>query len=240
VTVVRYPEAPGPFPLIVFGHGFAVTPAPYAGLLSAWASAGYVVAATIFPLENANAPGGPNEQDLVNQPHDMSFVITRLLDATASSGFLAGLIDPHEIAVSGQSGGGDTALASAYDPRFQDHRIGAAVILSGMEIPFLSEFSLRSGPPLLATQGTADTINPPPSTYSFFNSAKPPKYLLRLLGAAHLGPYTDQQPQLGIVERVTVAFLDAYLKRQPGALHRMGQAATMAGTATLQADPPVR
>ena len=81
-TVPRAPAARrGPFPLVVFGHGFAVTPAPYAPLLRAWARAGYVVAAPIFPLENANAPGGPNESDLVNQPRDMSFVITRMLAA---------------------------------------------------------------------------------------------------------------------------------------------------------------
>ena len=79
--------APGPFPLIVFGHGFAVTPAPYAALLRAWARAGYVVAAPVFPLGNANAPGGPNERDLVNQPRDMSFVITRIWrPAAARSG----------------------------------------------------------------------------------------------------------------------------------------------------------
>ncbi len=46
----------GRFPLIVFGHGFAVTPQPYAPLPRAWARAGYVVVAPIFPLENANAP----------------------------------------------------------------------------------------------------------------------------------------------------------------------------------------
>jgi len=34
VTVIRYPRhEAGPLPLIVFGHGFAVTPAPYAALL---------------------------------------------------------------------------------------------------------------------------------------------------------------------------------------------------------------
>jgi predicted dienelactone hydrolase len=78
-TVVRYPAAGGSYPLIVFGHGFALTPARYAGLLRAWTEAGYVVAAPVFPLGNAAAPGGPNESDLINQPKDMSFVISRLL-----------------------------------------------------------------------------------------------------------------------------------------------------------------
>jgi len=84
VTVVRYPAAgqgpvglpappargSGPFPLIVFGHGFAVTPAIYGRLLSSWTRAGFVVAAPVFPLGSAGAPGGPDERDLVNQPAD--------------------------------------------------------------------------------------------------------------------------------------------------------------------------
>src|SRR5579864_8232198 len=60
-TYVRYPTAGRPpYPLVVFGHGFAVTPGLYATLLDAWARAGFVVAAPLFPVENANAPGGPD------------------------------------------------------------------------------------------------------------------------------------------------------------------------------------
>src|SRR5215469_452782 len=74
----------GPWPLVVFGHGFATTPFRYRRLLQAWAAAGYLVAAPVFPLGNAHAPGGPDENDIVNQPRDMSFVITQLLAASAS------------------------------------------------------------------------------------------------------------------------------------------------------------
>lgn len=254
VTYVRYPSrrpargtdligAPpvrsgAPFPLIVFGHGFSVTPTTYQRLLRAWARAGYVVAAPAFPLENANAPGGPDETDLVNQPRDISYVISALLTGSASKErWLAGLIDPSRIAVAGQSDGGDTALAVAYDRPFRDARVGAAVILSGAEIPTLPAFGLRSGgPPLMATQGTADTINPPSDTEAFFARAARPKYLLSLLGAGHLPPYTYQQPQLGIVERVTTAFLDHYLKGT-APLARIAQSARVRGVAALRADP---
>ena len=82
-TVVRYPATRGPHPLIVFAHGFALTPATYSRLLRAWTQAGYVVAAPVFPLEDANAPGGPTESDLVNEPRDVSFVVTRLLALNA-------------------------------------------------------------------------------------------------------------------------------------------------------------
>jgi dienelactone hydrolase len=255
ITEVRYPalgapgatdvsnapaaRADGPFPLVIFGHGFAVTPGVYARLLQAWARAGYVVAAPVFPLENADAPGGPDESDLINQPADMRFVISRMLAANnAGSGPLAGLIDPRQIAVTGQSDGGDTALAAAYDGAYRDPRVGAAIVLSGAEIPAVGSFTFpRGGPPLLATQGTADTINPPSSTNAFFEAAQRPKYLLNLLGAEHLPPYTDEQPQLTIVERVTIAFLDGYLKHMPGALERLVTLGTVPGPATMLAEP---
>ncbi|HUE28940.1 MAG TPA: hypothetical protein VMP89_19350 [Solirubrobacteraceae bacterium] len=257
VTIVRYPAqgapsvsdrvdaAPqrsgGPFPLVIFGHGFAVTPGIYAPLLRAWARAGFVVAAPVFPLGNANAPGGPNENDLVNQPRDMSFVISEMLTASAQrAGFFGGLIDPRRIAVSGQSDGGDTALTAAYASRFRDRRIDAAVILSGQQIPGVGGLDFPApSPPLLAVQGLADTINLPATTYAFFDAAPAPKYLLTLPGAPHLGPYTGEQPQLAIVERVTTAFLDAYLKHSPGALTRVAADGRVAGTAVLRADPPI-
>jgi predicted dienelactone hydrolase len=249
VTVIRYPAvgdpseddavdarpatASGPFPLVVFGHGFKATPAIYARLLRAWASAGYVVAAPVFPLSNADAPGGADESDIVNQPADMSFVITRVLAAAAADhGILSHLVDPDEVAVAGQSDGAATALATAYDTRYLDRRVDAAIILSGAEIMPGPYFRGRN-PPLLATQGTADKINRPKYTYQFFHAAHTPKFLLRLLGARHIGPYTNQQPQLGVVERVTIAFLDRYLKRLPGARSQLWKAGDTPGVTTL-------
>ncbi len=228
LTIVRYPvpapgQHPGPFPLIVFGHGFAVSPAPYARLLDAWARAGYVVAAPVFPLENANHPGGPDERDLPNQPGDMSLVITDLSARSLSgSGPLAGLIDSRQVAVTGQSDGGDTALAAAYDPSVRDQRIGAAMILSGAEDPFAAPFAMPPhGPALLAVQGTADTINPPGDTYSFYRQAGRPKFLLTLLGAGHLPPYTEPGPQLDAVVRTTLAFLDWRFRHRPARLRTL-------------------
>lgn len=250
-TIVRYPvlaatgaiglsdpRASGaPFPLIVFGHGFAVTPAPYSRLLDAWTKAGYVVAAPVFPLENAAAPGGPNEKDLINQPEDMSLVITRLLAAARDrTGPFTGLIDTNHVAVAGQSDGGDTALAAAYDPSVRDHRVGAAMILSGAEDPFAPAFPV-DGPPLLATQGTADTVNLPSLTESFYATASRPKFLLKLIGAGHQPPYTQPGPELRTVERMTIAFLDDYFKGKSAALQRYRSAGTAGPGSILNAQP---
>jgi fermentation-respiration switch protein FrsA (DUF1100 family) len=208
VTTVRYPLARrAPFPLVVFAHGFAVAPSAYAALLDAWARAGYVVAAPVFPLESPTAPGGPDESDLVHEPADIRFVITQLLN-----GPLRRLVDPHRIAVAGQSDGGVAALAAALDAGFRDPRIGAAVILSGAQLPGARVAAAR---PLLAVQGTADTINRPGNTRTFFAQARRPKFLLWLLGAAHLQPYTTDVRYRALVARATVAFLDHYLRGRP-------------------------
>lgn len=228
--------AAGPFPLVVFGHGFAETPTAYARLLDAWARAGYVVAAPLFPLTQKHVPGGRREADLINQPADMSFVISRMLAENAlPASFLHGLIAPKLIAVAGQSDGAATALAEAYDPSFADARIRAAIILSGAElsiiddtIPFPSQ-----GPPLLATQGSRDTINEPAATHRYFGLAPRPKFLLTLIGATHLPPYTTQQPYLGVVERVTIAFLDHFLRDKHMSLVRMHHSGNVSGIARL-------
>ncbi len=241
VTYVRYPTArgAGPFPLIVFGHGFAETPGLYAQLLQAWAQAGFVVAAPLYPLANPNAPDGPLESDLPNQPADDRLVITRVLAASAAaSSPLHGLVNPRQIAVAGQSDGGDTALAVGYDPPYRDPRVGAVIVLSGGEIPFLPAFQIApGGPPLLATQGSDDPINPPSATDAFFDSAPPPKFLLWLPGANHLPPYSTEQPQLQTVARVSILFLRHYLEHVPGALRRMAAAGNRPGIATLTSDP---
>ena len=251
VTYVRYPAvgsptvparwgAPaarkaGPFPVIVFGHGFTATPALYSSLLTAWAAAGYVVAAPVFPLENAKAPGGPDERDIVNQPQDMLFVIGRLLAVNRSHGSpLLGLIEPREIALAGHSDGGESALVAAFDPVLHLAAVRAAVILSGARTPYgLTHFPAAS-PALLAMQGTADLVNPPAVTDAFFAIAPRPKFLLELLGAGHLTPYTEQ-PDLGIVERLSIAFLDRYLKH--GSSTGILTAANAPGSALLRAYP---
>ena len=96
------------------------------------------------------------------------------------------------------------------------------MILSGAMIPMLGPFTFpSSGPALLAVQGTADPINKPQETYAYYDVAPRPKYLLRLNGASHLPPYTEEGPQLDLVARVTTAFFNAYLKDDQQALREL-------------------
>ncbi len=250
VTVVRYPAlgapartdvrgarpatAAGPFPLVVFAHGYRLAPYTYTRLLRAWARAGYVVAAPYFPLTNADARL-VDRSDLINQPQDLRFVIARLLASRTAP--LRGLIDGHRIALGGHSDGVDSALAVVYSQRTEP-RIRAALGFSGAEIAAFTGFpSPTRGIPLLAVQGTADSVNSPSGTYAYFAAAPRPRYLLKLLGAEHASPYQDAEPYLGIVERVSTAFLDRYLRNQRAAGRRLAASGDVPGRSTLQSDP---
>ncbi len=86
-TKVWLPAGSGPFPLIYFSHGLTSQPDDYADLLSAWAAAGFVVAAPKYPHTWYQAADF-DADDVVNQPADAQHVITELLTA------LPTVIDP--------------------------------------------------------------------------------------------------------------------------------------------------
>jgi dienelactone hydrolase len=232
VTEVRYPSTgPGPFPLIVFAHGFTEVPDAYARLLDTWVRAGYVVAAPIFPVESAHAPGGPSESDLVNEPGDIGFVITRL---TAATDPLRALIDAKRIAVAGQSDGAEAALAVTYDGRYRDRRIDAGIVMSGAAFPGFAT-PPPGAPPLLAIQGTSDPVNVPADTTDYFSLMRRPKFLLWLVGAVHLPPYTTDDRWARVVDAATIAFLGHYLGG--ASLRPLIDAGTKAGVARIVSDP---
>ena len=78
-------------------------------------------------------------------------------------------------------------------------------------------------------------INAPDNTLAYYRLAARPKFLVLLIGASHRPPYTSQEPQLRIVERATIAFLDHYLKHAP--LRSLVLAARNPGLSTIEADP---
>jgi len=208
-------------------------------LLYRWARAGYVVAAPSFPGEVAYAPGGPDRSDVLNQPGDVRFLIGRLLAASANRRSpLHGLIESSRIALAGHSDGGDTALAVAYDRRFRYRRIDAAIILAGADLPGIGRLRFPGdGPPLLAVQGTADAINTPAATRSFYRRASPPKYLLTFTGGGHYAPYMSRRSQLQVLEQVTIAFLDRTLKDRPVTARRLAELGGRRGISTLRLSP---
>jgi acetyl esterase/lipase len=206
-TLVWAPDEPGRWPLLVFGHGYMVGPSPYLTLLRAWAAQGYVVAAPEFPLtDEAVAGSNLDESDIEQQPGDMRFVIDSLV---TPGGPLAGRIDPGRVGVAGHSDGADTALAASIQPAPTGEPAIRSVI--AMSISPLIGVTHTANPPLLVTQGDADTINPISKGVETFDEAAGPKYLGILHGAGHLPPVESGSSWLSGIEATTGAFLRTYL-----------------------------
>lgn len=227
-------HAKGPLPMLVFAPGFMQCAAPYSRLLRAWASAGYLVVVVNFPLSDCKVGAAATETDMVNQPGDMSFVIARMLALSAAGhGFFSGLIDPRDIAVTGQSDGGDTVAAMAANTCCTNHRVAAVAVLSGAEWPPMpGQYFAHHPVPMLFTQGSADTINPPGCSVTMYR-ADPDvdRHYLDLIGASHTGPYWGTNKYERVVARVTTAFFDRYVldrKKAGQAMRRFGNVAGLA------------
>jgi acetyl esterase/lipase len=206
-TLVWLPSAPGRWPLVVFAHGFQVGPAPYAELLEAWAAQGFVVAAPEFPLsDQAVAGANLDENDLNQQPADVRFVADALVAPGAP---LAGRIDASRVGVAGHSDGAEAALAVSLSPAPAGQPVIRAVI--AMSVQPLPGVTATANPPILVTQGDADTINPLDYGQQTWAEAAGPKYLAILHGAGHLPPLEAGSSWLPSLEATTEAFLRTYV-----------------------------
>jgi dienelactone hydrolase len=245
LTDVRYPlasgpggarPARGPLPLIVFGPGFQFCDGSYADLLRTWASAGYVVAAVYFPRSSCLTGAAATESDLVNQPGDISYEITSMLRLSkARHGLFAGLINPRQIAIAGQSDGGDTVAAIAANTCCSDHRVAAVAVLSGAQWPLMpGAFFSRRPVPMLFTQGSADTVNLPGCSAAMYHADRAAaRYYLDLFGADHTEPYWGTNRFERTVARVTLAFFNRHVLGQAAAGPAMRRYGDVPGVAAL-------
>jgi alpha-beta hydrolase superfamily lysophospholipase len=218
----------GQFPLVVFAHGYAIDAAAYAALLHDIAMGGYVVAAPDFPGTSTAYAGEAVREDSLNQPGDISFVITSMQQLAQQPGPLHGAIAPDAVGVNGQSDGGVTAVAAGWNTCCQDPRIKAGAIYTGATFAFEGEWFPAGSPPIMFVHGTADEINGYGASTSMFERAQSPKYLLSIEGGTHLEPYVDP-PWVAQVAAATVAFFDQYLKADPSAAQRLAAVGSQPG-----------
>lgn len=253
VTEVRYPSqflAGGPaesigaapiarsggYPMVVFAHGYDVTPDTYASLLDAWVRSGFVVVAPIFPDESPStvaAQRGVNtEKDLSNEPGDLAFVTNDVVYAsqieTNRCPVAFGLIDPSEIALAGHSDGADAVGMLAYDHgvdpqgvNFASLRTGiayrAVITLSGAEDTSQSYAAEASRPDLLVVQSLADQCNAFRFGVQLYDDIhQSNKWFLELQTAHHLPPFDGvDAAAFGVVVRTTIRFLQMSLQGSP-------------------------
>jgi predicted dienelactone hydrolase len=100
-----------PYPLVVFSHGYAISPILYTTLVEHYASSGYIVLAPEHNETFDESLGG-FWKALVDRPVDISRTIDYAHQLTKPGAALAGMIDMNNIAVVGHSYGGYTALAA--------------------------------------------------------------------------------------------------------------------------------
>ena len=217
-TTIWYPsDGGGPFPLVLFAHGYGVTPYPfYVNLIARLAAAGYVVAAPTYPLLSGQ-PAGPTDtvgwDDLFP---DSWFVTGQVLNLSAGGDpAIGGLIDPARIAVVGHSDGAALSFGAGFQPFRLDQRV-RAVVSYAADLGQVGSYQ-PNGRPILHVLSDTDEYNPYGAAIAWDRSTlQTPKYTVTLRNATHAEPYTDpNDPHFALLTRVTIAFLDTTLKAHP-------------------------
>jgi predicted dienelactone hydrolase len=178
----------GPFPLIVYSHGFSSSRRGGAYLGDHLASHGYVVVAADFPLTNTYAPDRPWVKDIVNQPGDVSFLIDRLLAQSRDpERSLYRMIDERRIGVTGISLGGMTSTLVAFHPEMGDERVGAALSIAGPTAQFTERFFRHREVAFLMLGGDIDALVPFGSNAEPVLSKVPESQVVTVLNGSHTG-----------------------------------------------------
>lgn len=179
----------GPWPLVVYCHGFMSSGRENAQLAAQLATRGFVVAAVEFPLTGMTSPGGATVEDTVNEPADVRFVIDRLIASSADPAHrLHGTIDTARIGLAGVSLGGFVAVATALYPSERDVRVRAvaAAAVPGCDMPPGTLAPVRL--PVLLLHGTQDdVIYYPENAVAAFEAVTGPRWLVTLAGGTHAG-----------------------------------------------------
>jgi len=176
------PRGTGPWPVVIFGHGFLAAPDLYVETLRELASWGFIVVAP--------RSGGELFPDHAAFAADLSAVIDWLTAENGRAGSpFAGAVDLAHIGVSGHSmGGGASLLAAAADPRIQT----VANLAAAETRPSAIEAAGAITVPTLLIAGELDAIAPLAQhqrpMYDALTGA--PSQLRIILGGSHCG-FTD-------------------------------------------------
>ena len=223
------PAADGRFPVVLFSHGLSARPEDYQALLTRWAAAGFVVAAPRFPHTSRGTDGNP--LDVLNQPADVSYVLTRVLALGEKAGDpLRGRLDPERVAATGHSAGGVTTIGLFTAGR--DERLDAGIVFAGTALGVGTAFAGAAAPQLFV-HGEADEVVSYAAGKAVYDAVPWPKAMLSLPKGDHGRALLGDGKALGVVADTTVEFLRWTLYGDPAAKKRLPTDAARGGLATL-------
>jgi len=215
-TDIYLPDASTPRPLIMFSHGYHGAPRKFSQLFRAWARAGYIVASPQFPLTSDRGEPYDALGDFANQPADISFVLTQLLE-----GDLASRIDTSRIGAAGLSLGGATTYGLIESPCCRDDRFTAAAVLDAVRIPIRAPFEQNKIPLLIAHIDT-DYAAPYKTAQQSYAESASPKWLLTFVGGIHPEAYEDSpSPHDETATQTSIDFWDLTLLGDESARARL-------------------
>jgi dienelactone hydrolase len=224
----------GPYPMVLFAHGYDVTPDFYASLLERWAAAGYVVVAPTFPILSGT-PGGASHVDYERTFADGSFVITQVLGLGGGDP-LAGLVDPERVAAAGHSDGEVISFGLGFLQCCRDPRVKSVIAMAGDLSNANNPHVRDTGTPILHVMETNDEYDPYPHSVEWDRAnLTSPRWMVSL-NSSHVPPYTQPgDPAFELVSRITIAYLDGTLKGHPQQLDAVsGDVAAASGVASLE------
>jgi dienelactone hydrolase len=209
-------SANGPYPMVLFAHGFGVDWHFYTALIESIASTGYVVVVPTYPLLSGWPAGPTDTVEWDEHFTDTSFVISSMLQLNASDPMLKGMIDPKRIGAVGHSDGALISFGAGEEAYRTDPRV-RSVISYAADLGFADGWYQESGRPFLHYFSDSDEYNPYPAAMNYDRSyLEDPHWSISLWGANHSSPYIDpNDPHFGMVTSTTVNFLNATLKGYP-------------------------
>ncbi len=178
-------SADGPFPLVVFAHGFAGYPTEYQFLLSHLATWGFVVAGPDFSergLLAAFTGGGEraDETAVMLSTRDLMVGLSE-----AGDGVLSGAIDAEMVGTIGHSAGVAAAIASV---RIDEGFVGFIAMSGGGELG--TGFGLPTDKPGMVLTGGEDQVAELERVRGLYDSMTGPRDLVVIDEAGH-NSFTD-------------------------------------------------
>lgn len=176
----------GPYPLIMFSHGFSSSRMQSAQYTRHLASHGYIVVAPDFPITRGGTEGGPQFIGVLNQPGDVSFLIDQFLAFNEDAGnTFAGAIDTGSIGATGHSMGAFTTTLLTYGD-MRDDRINASLPISGTGCFTTDDDVAGVTTPVMMLTGSNDLLVAPGTNRLAYDKANAPRYWVELVGGNHI------------------------------------------------------